>query len=213
MNNFYVYVHRRLSDNRPFYVGKGKGNRAYKKSGRNLRWLRTVNKHGYTVEIVFDSLEETEAFQCEKDTIMEFKYFGYDLCNMTDGGEGASGAIVSAETRAKISAAHLGKPKTPEAIEKTRLGSLGIKRTPEHNLKNSLARMGNKQKEDKLHYIFYSDNDIYFGKRRDLETYANLQTYAINNLFTNGKRKYKSVHGWSLLTSTQLILINNLLRN
>jgi hypothetical protein len=210
MNNFYVYVHRRLSDNRPFYVGKGKGNRAYKKSGRNLRWLRTVNKHGYAVEIVFDSLEETEALQCEKDIILEFKYFGYDLCNMTDGGEGRSGSKVSEETKLKLSKVHLGKPKTPEAIEKTRLGSLGLKRTPEQKLKNSLAQIGNKHKEDKSKYVFFSHDDIFYGSRRELENYANLKPYSINQLFTAGKRSYKSVSEWSVLKFNQLILINNI---
>lgn len=212
MSNFYVYVHRRLSDNKPFYVGKGKGNRAYKKSGRNIKWLRTVSKHGYSVEIVFDSLTEDEAFQCEKDTITEFKYFGYNLCNMTDGGEGRSDSKVSEETKAKLSKIHLGKPKTPEAIEKTRLGSLGIKRTPEHILKNSQARMGNKHREDQTCYIFFTENDVFFGKRRDLEEYANLREYCTNQLFTTGKRKYKSVHGWSVVSPIQLILINNFLR-
>lgn len=212
MSKFYVYVHRKLSDNSPFYVGKGKGDRAYKKSGRNQRWLRTVQKHGYLVEIVFDSLTEEEAFQCEKDTILEFKYFGYDLCNMTDGGEGRSGSVVSKHTRDKLAATQLGKPKKPEAIEKTRMGSLGIKRTPEQILKNSQAQKGNKNREDDSIYVFYTDDDLYCGTRRDLEKYAKLKQYSINQLFINGKRKYEKVHGWSVLKLTQLILINNILR-
>jgi hypothetical protein len=41
------------------------------------------------------------------------------------------GHEVSAETRAKIAAVHLGRPKKPESIEKTRLAHLGKKRSPE----------------------------------------------------------------------------------
>lgn len=99
MNNFYVYVHRRLSDNKPFYVGKGKGNRAFSSFGRNSYWKNTKEKHGLSVEIVFDNLTEDESFQCEKDTILEFKYFGYPLTNLTDGGEGTTGYKVTEKAK------------------------------------------------------------------------------------------------------------------
>lgn len=98
-NIFYVYVHRRLTDNKPFYVGKGKGNRAFVSTGRNKYWKNTKDKYGFSVEIVFENLTEEEAFQCEKDTILEFKYFGYPLTNLTDGGDGTSGYKVSAEAK------------------------------------------------------------------------------------------------------------------
>jgi len=39
--SFYVYEHIRRDSFLPFYVGKGKDNRAYKKIGRNKYW----NKH------------------------------------------------------------------------------------------------------------------------------------------------------------------------
>ena len=53
-NNFYVYVHRTADTGRIFYVGKGTKNRAWTKGSRNLHWRNIVNKHGYTVEIVFN---------------------------------------------------------------------------------------------------------------------------------------------------------------
>jgi len=102
-NVFYVYLHRRASDNKVFYVGKGKGKRAYSTFGRNDRWNKTAKKHGLIVEIVFDNLEETEAFQVERDTILEMKYFGYPLVNMTNGGDGISGFKHSVETKRKQS--------------------------------------------------------------------------------------------------------------
>lgn len=104
MNKFYVYVHRRLSDNKPFYVGKGSGKRAWQFTGksRNSYWHRVVNKHGVSVEIVFDNLTEEESFQCEKDTILEFSYFGYPLTNLTSGGEGSSGIKFTDKQRLNI---------------------------------------------------------------------------------------------------------------
>ena len=106
-NSYYVYIHRRLSDNQPFYVGKGNKYRAWVTSGRSQYWNRVVNKHGLKVDIVFDKLSEDESFQCEKDIILELKYFGYSLTNLTSGGEGTSNP--SAETRRKMSMAKVGK--------------------------------------------------------------------------------------------------------
>jgi hypothetical protein len=84
-------------------VGKGKDKRAYSTFSRNDRWNKTANKHGLIVEIVFDELEETDAFQVERDTILEMKYFGYPLVNMTEGGDGISGFKHSVETKKKQS--------------------------------------------------------------------------------------------------------------
>lgn len=103
----YVYIHRRASDNLPFYVGKGNKYRAWVKEGRSGWWQRVVAKHGLIVEIVFEHLEESEAFQCERDTILELSYFNYPLVNLTAGGEG--GLAPSKETRDKQSLAKLGK--------------------------------------------------------------------------------------------------------
>lgn len=104
---YYVYIHRRASDNLPFYVGKGKGYRAWVTSGRSGWWQRVVDKHGLIIEVVFDNLTEADAFQCEKDSILEFNYFNYPLVNLTAGGEG--GLAPSKETRHKQSTAKLGK--------------------------------------------------------------------------------------------------------
>jgi len=106
-NRFYVYIHRRLTDNKVFYVGKGNKNRAYSKCGRNKYWLRTYSKHGRSVEIVFDGLTSSEAFQAEIDTILEWRYFGHPLCNMTIGGDGSSELVL--ESRKKISEARKDK--------------------------------------------------------------------------------------------------------
>lgn len=103
MNNFYVYVHRKLSNNEPFYVGKGKGRRAYEFSGRNSHWTNVKNKHGVKVEVVFDGLTEDEAYQLEIDTILEFRHFGYPLTNKTSGGRGILGLKHKEDSKTKIS--------------------------------------------------------------------------------------------------------------
>lgn len=91
-NRFYIYLHRRLSDNKVFYVGKGCGGRAWWFKGRNRRWTNTHRKHGTEFEIVYDDLIEEDAFLLEKETILEMSYhFQNTLTNMTIGGEGLSG--------------------------------------------------------------------------------------------------------------------------
>lgn len=106
-NDFYVYLHLRADDGLPFYVGKGRNNRAWFAHGRTVHWQRIVKKHGLVVEILRDSMSEREAFEFEKSTIAALGR-GF-LCNCTDGGEGMSGHVKSAETLAKLRQSLLGR--------------------------------------------------------------------------------------------------------
>lgn len=92
---FYVYVHRRVSDGKVFYVGKGKGKRAWCKSTRSDWWKRVESKHGRTVHIIVRNVQETCAFSIEV-ALISFLGSG-ELVNMTRGGEGASGSKRSSE--------------------------------------------------------------------------------------------------------------------
>lgn len=86
-NEFYVYLHRRSTDNKVFYVGKGKKKRAWDFSSRNRHWNSIKEKHGVVVEIVFDNLYEEDAFDIEVDTIKEMRYlFQNYMTNVADGG-------------------------------------------------------------------------------------------------------------------------------
>lgn len=95
---FYVYLHRRLTDNSVFYVGKGKGKRAWVSKSRNQHWQNVVNKHGgFLVEIIKENLTEQEAFDLEAETV---KSIGIDnLTNQTLGGISTTGLTHSDETR------------------------------------------------------------------------------------------------------------------
>lgn len=96
---YFVYIHRRATDGRVFYVGKGCRYRHKSTWNRSAHWHNIVNKHGYTIEIVENGMTEKDAFALEIDLIAKYKDHG--LCNRTIGGEGASGVIVSEETKAK----------------------------------------------------------------------------------------------------------------
>ena len=96
-SDFYVYIHRKKTNNEIYYVGKGTKRRAwdFHHKQRNNLWNKIHNKHGTIVEIVLDNLTEEQAFSLEEDLI---KFYGKrsnntgSLANMTDGGEGCTGA-------------------------------------------------------------------------------------------------------------------------
>jgi hypothetical protein len=103
--DFYVYFHRKSTNNEIFYIGKGNNKRAWQKFRQNKFWNNVVNKHGYYVEIFEDGLQEWAAFELEKNLICLYgrKNLGYgNLTNLTDGGDGLSGFKHSNETIKKI---------------------------------------------------------------------------------------------------------------
>lgn len=113
---FYAYVHRRADTGEVFYVGKGLGYRCYDRSNRNKHWNHIVAKHGHLVEIVARFEAEADAFSHERLLIEQYRRAGVSLVNMTDGGEGQSGKVISAEQRAKLSAALKGRKPSEQAI-------------------------------------------------------------------------------------------------
>lgn len=102
-------MHKRATDKRVFYVGKGKCNRCSDLRNRNFHWNNIVKKHGFEIEIVGFNLSHEDACQFEIDTILEMKYFGFSLCNQTAGGEGKFGYLTPESTKIKISNANKGK--------------------------------------------------------------------------------------------------------
>ena len=94
-NKFYVYTHRRIDTGEIFYVGKGHGDRASSKKGRNKVWNYYSKNYGFDVAIVKFGLSEAEAFELESLMIdmLGRKDLGTGcLVNLTDGGEGFVGS-------------------------------------------------------------------------------------------------------------------------
>ena len=122
-----VYEHLRNDTNEVFYVGMGEEEgRAYVKDGRNPHWNNIVNKAGYTVNIIYKDIEHKEAKNIEILLIEKYgrKNLGTgNLVNMTDGGEGVLGLILSEDARQKISETHKDKPKSEE--HKNKLSEIG----------------------------------------------------------------------------------------
>ncbi len=117
----YVYEHR-THNGRLFYIGKGKGERAYTKNGRNQYWHNVVNKHGgYCVRIIEDNMTHEDALELEIAAIEFAKFHGVRLVNITNGGEGTNGLKWTEERREKMVAAFANdnyKEKISEASRK-----------------------------------------------------------------------------------------------
>jgi hypothetical protein len=157
--DFYVYLHRKVSNGEVFYVGKGKAGRAWNKVARSRYWKAIVAKHGFYVEIVQSGMQEWWSFELEKDLIQ--KYGRENLCNLTDGGDGMSGHFhseesiakmkghsVSEETRKKISAGNKGKKRNQAERDRISEMNKGRKHSEEHKKRLSLARMGHSISEE-----------------------------------------------------------------
>jgi hypothetical protein len=99
---FCVYVHSKKSDGKIFYVGKGLKGRASNYVARSSYWKRIVAKHGLTVSIIKNLMVEKDAFELESLLISEIGR--ENLCNMTDGGEGCSGRVMSEKQKNRASA-------------------------------------------------------------------------------------------------------------
>lgn len=125
INKFYTYIHIRLDTNTVFYVGKGFGNRAYEKRGRNPYWHRIVDNYGYRVEIVFYNLTEQEAFDKEIELIKLYRLKGLCEANLTDGGEGTCGFKQTEDTKKKHSESLMGVPKSEEAKKRMSVAHKG----------------------------------------------------------------------------------------
>jgi hypothetical protein len=144
----YVYRHIRLDKNEPFYIGIGsnsnnKYSRSKERRKRNSIWNNIVSKADYRVDILFDDLTWEEACEKEKEFILLYGRKDIKtgiLCNMTEGGDGFVGAILTDEHRRKLSIAS--KNISDETRKKISLANKGKKLSDEHKRKIGLASKG-----------------------------------------------------------------------
>lgn len=145
---FYVYVIFRLNGT-PCYVGKGKGNRYldHAKGSHNIHLRRIYKKSDRELPAVIlqEGLCEQDAFAAEMALIAVIGRLGNKtgpLVNMTDGGEGTSGHVVSADARARLRAAHTGRVASDETRANMRRAQAGKVISAETKKKTSATLSG-----------------------------------------------------------------------
>ena len=169
---FYVYAYLRENGS-PYYIGKGSGDRAWKKDKREINKPKNKN----LIIIVETNLTEIGAFAIERKLISWYGRKDINtgvLRNKTDGGEGLSGWIASLDTRKKMSESRSG--------EKNHF--FGKKQTLESNAKRSNSLLGDKNPlfgvTGSAHPKFgkkyegknEGDKNPFFGKKHSSESIA-----------------------------------------
>ena len=110
---YFVYRYIRLDKNEPFYIGIGTHNILHKRYKRaevfkhsNIIWQRITEKSKYEIDIIFESNDYEEVKLKEIGFIKIYGRINKKtgcLANLTDGGEGCHGRVLSNETKKKIS--------------------------------------------------------------------------------------------------------------
>ena len=190
----YVYRHIRLDKNVPFYIGIGTDasfSRSRETTRRNKLWSRIAEKTEHQVQILFDNLTHEEAKQKEIEFIALYgridKRLG-TLANLTDGGDGTLGAIVSKEKRELFSRVHSGKVTSPEVREKI---SNTLKSKPRDEEKIAKLVEGSlKYSKSQIKKVLCIDTGMVFESATDAALYFNITRTAIVRQI-NGIRKNK----------------------
>jgi hypothetical protein len=111
---YYVYAYLR-EDSTPYYIGKGKGSRAYK-DHRRSNGTNLLPKNKNNIKIIAHRLSGHEAYLLEQRLIKIYgrKDLGTGILrNRADGGEGRTGPITYSDESKKIRTAKMAGDKNP----------------------------------------------------------------------------------------------------
>lgn len=179
---YYVYAYLRESDNTPYYIGKGKGKRAFV-AHDNI----AIPKNKSKIVILETNLSEIGAFALERRYI---KWYGRKdlgdgiLRNKTEGGEGVSGLVFSENEKRRRKIIRIGSKHNEYTKEKISKSLFGLKRSEETRLKMSVSKR-KMSEETRLKMSIAQKNRI--RNRMSEETKLKI------SLSTKGKQKNKQL--------------------
>ena len=184
MKNILVYQHRTLDTHEVFYIGIGSLKRSKTKHNRSSYWNNIVNKHGYYIEIIQEGLNWEEA--CELEELLILEYGRRDLntgclVNLTNGGEGSPGTIISNTTKLKLSIINTGKKLSQE--HKNKIGFANKGKVPSEKVRK-------RQLETICKKVINTDTKVIYKSAKEVSRIFNIE-YSKLNRCLNGKVKSK----------------------
>ena len=197
-NKFYTYAYLR-EDKTPYYIGKGQGNRVYKKCKGTK-----PPKNKSRIIFLKQNLTEEEAFKHEKYMIAVFGRKDLKtgiLHNRTDGGEGSSGAIRSAEFKLNLS--KINKNKTLSEEHKEKIGNAqkgdknhnyGKSASQETKIKMSKAQLGENHPRANWWKLTFSNGNVI--EICGLSNWAKENNYSCGNIhmvYLGIRKKHKDI--------------------
>lgn len=159
---YYVYAYLRSKDSTmakagtPYYIGKGRGRRAYEQHRKNGKGVWTP-KDKVNIIIIEQNLTEVGSLAIERQLI---KWYGRKdlgtgiLNNQTDGGDGTSNVVKTQELIDRIADSNRGKKRTekakanisaskmnPSESTRSKIRKAALARNPESYLKPTLRKI------------------------------------------------------------------------
>ncbi len=171
MDDYYTYAYLR-EDKTPYYIGKGRGDRAYRKEYRSCPTPDERSR----ILILKKNLSEFDAYKHEiyMIAVLGRKDLGTGILrNLTDGGEGGRGAGFkhSNESRKKMS----------EAMKGDKNPFHGKKHTKEARNKMSQSRIGSKN-------YYFGKKTHNYGKKTSEETKAKISKALKGRTWSQARR-------------------------
>jgi hypothetical protein len=139
-------------------------------------WIGELHRRGLKPKMedleVFPDSDDNDWQESEAFWISYLRFLGCRLTNLESGGRG--GKSPCAETRAKISAAGLGRKMSPEFCANMSAARLGKKATPEHIAKMRAANLGKKATPETCAKLSAAKLGKNLGKKLSPETRAKI---------------------------------------
>ena len=164
MNNYYTYAYLR-EDRTPYYVGKGRGYRAYQRNKTDIKSPKDKSR----IILLKQNLTEEEAFKHEIYMISVFgrKDLGTGvLHNKTDGGEGMGGFKQTEEHKRKIrEACEKVAEKTGRKISEAKKGKSVSEETKRKISQTLKGRTLPQEIKEKISEANKGEKNYFYGKR------------------------------------------------